>query len=161
VDDSLHIVAQGKVPRTIQPGQVQVERDPTTGRILRVVRPASPSDNDIRSRRNPLNDPLNDISDSDADSTPAGTRPKTSRKPKGIVGVLEAQADAEASMPRKQRHQSKREGEWVARLVEKHGGDFRAMSRDRRLNVMQQSEGDLRRRVGRWMEGREEMDMVG
>lgn len=113
--------------------------------------------------KNPLNDPLNDLSDSDSDSpptAPATTRPNPSRKPKGIVGVLEAQALAEAALPPKQRHQSTREAEWISRLVAKHGGDFRAMARDRRLNVMQQSEGDLRRRVGRWR--REEgMEAVG
>jgi len=36
--------------------------------------------------------------------------------------------------------------------VERWGDDWGGMVRDRRLNPMQQSEGDLRRRVGVWRE---------
>jgi len=58
--------------------------------------------------------------------------------------------------PPKVRRQSAREEEWVRRLVERHGGKedaYKAMWRDGELNVMQQSEGDIRRRVRRWREG--------
>ena len=44
----------------------------------------------------------------------------------------------------------------MRRLVERHGGKedaYKAMWRDGELNVMQQSEGDIRRRVRRWREG--------
>ena len=48
------------------------------------------------------------------------------------------------------RKQSQREQEWVERLVEKHGENYGAMFRDAVLNPMQQSEGDIRRRVVLW-----------
>jgi len=44
----------------------------------------------------------------------------------------------------------------VRRLVERHGAKedaYKTMWRDGELNVMQQSEGDIRRRVRRWREG--------
>jgi nucleolar protein 16 len=42
----------------------------------------------------------------------------------------------------------------VEALVEKYGDDYGKMMRDRRLNPMQQSEGDLKRRVKRWQQSR-------
>ena len=54
---------------------------------------------------------------------------------------------------KKPRQQSRREQEWIEALVGKWGEDFRGMVRDRKLNPWQQSEGDLRRRVGRWRGG--------
>ena len=48
------------------------------------------------------------------------------------------------------RNQSEREKEWVGTLVEKYGEDYGKMARDRKLNMWQQSEGDIRRRVVKW-----------
>lgn len=48
------------------------------------------------------------------------------------------------------RKQSAREEEWIEKMVEKYGDDYGKMVKDRKLNVMQQSEGDIRRRVQRW-----------
>ncbi len=64
--------------------------------------------------------------------------------------VRELAAQAARGMRRAPRKQSVREEEWVEELVGKYGDDYGRMFRDRRLNVMQQSEGDLRRRVQRW-----------
>lgn len=99
-------------------------------------------------RDNPLNDPLNDLSsggEEDAGDVQqmAGT---------GIVPQLKAQAAHAARLPKKPRKPSQREGEWITRLVERWGEDYKGMARDRKLNAMQQSEGDLRRRVRRWRE---------
>ena len=49
-----------------------------------------------------------------------------------------------------QRTQSEREREWIERLVARYGDDYAAMCRDRKLNPYQQSEGDIRKRVGKW-----------
>jgi nucleolar protein 16 len=51
---------------------------------------------------------------------------------------------------KKLRTQSDREQDWIARLVEKYGDDTAKMARDKKLNVWQQSEGDIRRRVAKW-----------
>ncbi|RPA91110.1 hypothetical protein L873DRAFT_1838780 [Choiromyces venosus 120613-1] len=43
------------------------------------------------------------------------------------------------------------EMDWIARLVERYGEeDFERMARDRKLNVYQQTVGDIRRRVAIW-----------
>jgi nucleolar protein 16 len=74
----------------------------------------------------------------------------------GVVRALEQQAsrEEEALKKRKPRTQSKREEEWIGSLIEKHGDNVRAMVRDRKLNPMQQTEGDLQRRIRRWKERR-------
>lgn len=123
-----------------KPQEVQVERDPETGRIIRVLRPESDDLND-----NPLNDPLNDIMDFESESTPS--------KPQNeVIAQLEAQAAREEEMLSKKRprQQSQREEEWIGKLVEKHGDDIKAMVRDRKLNPMQQTEGDIGRRLKKW-----------
>lgn len=71
-----------------------------------------------------------------------------------IVSQLTAHALAStlASKPRR-RTTSTREAEWIRALVERHGEDYEAMARDKRLNVRQQTGGDIKRRVARWREG--------
>lgn len=49
------------------------------------------------------------------------------------------------------------EMDWISRLVEKYGeGDCEGMVRDRKLNVYQQTLGDIRRRVAIWKRQRAE-----
>ncbi|KAJ5103971.1 hypothetical protein N7532_004500 [Penicillium argentinense] len=143
--NSLHIGSGPKATVQIDVAETKVERDPETGKILRVIRP----DDEIEvggrkhKRANPLNDPLNDLSDNEEFLNIASNS--------DIVKQLERQADAEGQgvKAKKPRHQSKREEEWVMRLVEKHGDNYAAMARDRKLNPMQQSVGDLRRRINK------------
>lgn len=102
-----------------------------------------------RRRANPLNDPLNDLSDNENEVQLAPGS--------NVVQQLERQADREGQSVKnkKPRHLSQREHEWISKLVEKHGDNLAAMTRDRRLNPMQQSEGDLRRRINKWKEAQE------
>jgi len=121
-----------------------IERDPKTGSILRVV------ENRPNKRPNPLNDPLNELSDSDPeewegfDNIPAvGSGPQTE-----VLSRFEnLAASGVRTAPRKQ---SQREQEWIRKLVEKYGDDYGKMFRDAKLNPMQQSEGDIKRRVLKW-----------
>ena len=94
-----------------------------------------------------MNDPLNDLADDENDGFTAA---KPSTASAGIVKLLEEEASREAK--KKPRQQSKREEEWIQRLVETYGDDYGKMVRDRRLNPVQQSEGDLRRRIRKWKE---------
>ncbi|ETN37990.1 uncharacterized protein HMPREF1541_07613 [Cyphellophora europaea CBS 101466] len=125
----------------LKPQEVRVERD-AEGNIVKVVRPESEEEGVF----NPLNDPLNEIEA----VQPARTR---SEAKVGIVEELERQAAKEAEQleaKRRPRQQSSREEEWIAKLVEKHGDDISAMVRDKKLNPMQQTQGDIGRRVKKW-----------
>ena len=138
--DSLAI--GGARPSKIKAQEVQVVRDPETGKILKVVRPEEDKS------ANPLNDPLNDILDNADDEE---ERPRQLAE-NDIIAQLEAQAAAEEELVSKKRprQQSQREEEWLAKLVEKHGDNVRAMVRDKKLNPMQQTEGDISRRLKKW-----------
>lgn len=103
---------------------------------------------------NPLNDPLNEL---DGTSTiDFNSLGKLARKNTGgdretdVTRQLEEYAAS--GVKRKPREQSDREEEWLERLVEKHGDDYKAMFWDRKLNVYQQSQGDIKRRVVKMLE---------
>ncbi|KAI1918640.1 Nucleolar protein 16 [Ophidiomyces ophidiicola] len=134
----------------IQPDEARVERDPKTGKILRIVRPSKDEDDRTievagrkRRRANPLNDPLEDLSENE------GVTLENINVSTEVVVALEKQAatEEEKLKKRKPRHQSKREVEWLELLVEKYGDNVPAMARDRKLNPMQQTEGELRRKL--------------
>ena len=62
--------------------------------------------------------------------------------------------EQEASRPAKKHVPKQSEGEraFVEELVAKYGDDYTAMARDMKINYMQRSEGDLKRRVKKWRE---------
>ncbi|KAL9122625.1 MAG: hypothetical protein Q9187_000816 [Circinaria calcarea] len=125
-----------KLPTKVAPIVAQIERDPETGAIIRVIHPLS-------NKENPLNDPLNDIvTDIEKNETEHAVNP-------GIIRELEEQATMEVK--KRPRQQSKREKEWISDLVQKYGNNYLAMVKDRKLNPYQQSEGDLRRRIKRYL----------
>lgn len=170
---SLHSKPQSKDPLAIasklttslEPGVARIERDPDTGAILRVI-----DDGGSKAKRaNPLNDPLNHLDDdSDMEVDHDHTQEKEDERtgfdsqhltegvvgsapaPTAVVAQLEERARAARGGQKVLRKQSGNEREWIRALVQKYGEDYKAMSRDRKLNVMQQSEGDIRRRVRRW-----------
>ncbi len=121
-------------PKMFEPGEAQVERDPETGKIVRVIHPETD---------NPLNDPLNSIGEEEGDEEmeEGGERNE-------VVRLLEEQASLVAE--KKERTQSEGEREWIERLVGRHGEDYVRMARDMKLNPMQQTPADIRRRVGKW-----------
>lgn len=123
--------------------EVAVERDPETGHIIRVI------DEDAEATENPLNDPLNELSEAEDEDV---GKEDTRRKEGNIVAQLESQAvlEAESLKKKRPRQQSEREQEWMAKLAEKHGENTAAMFRDKKLNPMQQSEGDIKRRLKKW-----------
>ncbi|TVY20221.1 Nucleolar protein 16 [Lachnellula arida] len=135
-----------RIPKTFAPTEAKVERDPDTGKIIRVIHAAS--------RPNPLNDPLNSESEDDSmcddgeefEGFDSRRGERTETNP--IVQQLE---DMAARAPEKTpRKQSEREREWIERLVGKYGEDYKRMARDMKLNPMQQTEADIRKRVEKW-----------
>ncbi|KAI5289066.1 Nucleolar protein 16 [Ascosphaera acerosa] len=159
--DPLHSLAGPSIPAATS--EVRVERDPETGAIVRVVRGDGDDDDDdaeveiagVRRRKaNPLDDPLEDVMRTVArTSAPSGQETTGAAAASSeVVRQLEIQAarEEEALKHRKPRHMSQREAEWVERLVRKHGQNVAAMVRDKRLNPMQQTEADIRRRIAKW-----------
>ena len=142
------------VKTVIEPTEVRVERD-EEGRIVRVLHE--------RRRVGSLVDPLNS-EDEEEDGEEegfagfedghegmeevGGVGNGKGEGKNSIVRELEEQA---ARIPeKKERKQSEREREWIERLVGRYGADYGKMFRDRRLNPMQQTEADIRRRVEKW-----------
>ncbi len=115
-----------------------MERDPETGKIVRVIHDKVD---------NPLGDLLNDVEDREVDGDAEG---REGQKGEGseIVRMLEEQASMEREKPK--RKQSEREKEWIEKLVARWGEDYKSMMRDRRLNPMQQTEADIKRRIQKW-----------
>lgn len=151
--------------------EVRVERDPETGAILRIIETNAPAsrapsrrltaaeESLSASRRkglNPSSEQDMDKQEDDAEFS-AFTGEHASD---GFVGSA-ALADASNSVfrqlsdaarsakgqPKAKRKQSARERDWCARLVAKHGDDISAMFKDRSMNVLQLSQGQLRDKV--------------
>ncbi|KAK4693002.1 nucleolar protein 16, partial [Lecanoromycetidae sp. Uapishka_2] len=144
------IIPSSRRPRTLGTAEIKVTRDPKTGAIVSVEEDGRQR----RARENPLNDPLNSDSGSDADED--GHDEEEVGKSRGIVPELEEAATY--SKKKRPRMQSEREQEWVQDLVKKHGENWGAMVRDRRLNPQQQSEGDIKRRVELWKKMKRRVD---
>ena len=124
-----------KLPTAITPTEARIERDPTTGAIVRVVHPSPRTQNSFHDTMNGSSKAA-ERNDMDVSESP------------GIVRALEEQASMETKQ--RPRQQSRREEEWLTKLVKKHGENYSRMVMDRKLNPYQQSEGDLRRRIKRW-----------
>lgn len=118
--------------------EATVERD-ADGNIIRVISEEVP---------NPLNDLLNDVEDDQEEINqhyPEWTGIIHDEADTEVIKSLVEQAQNPA--PKKKRHISEREAEWLENLVAKHGDDTRAMARDRKLNPMQQTAADIARRL--------------
>ncbi|RLV87246.1 Nucleolar protein 16 [Meyerozyma sp. JA9] len=66
-----------------------------------------------------------------------------------VVKQLEETAKKNAKI-KKERKPSEQESQWLQQLYEKYGDDYEKMKWDKKLNVYQQSAGDLRRRITQW-----------
>lgn len=121
--------------------EVRVERD-ADGNITRVLG---------RGDDNPLNDPLCALEDAGADDDEgewggiAERDEAAAAHPNPVVRSLIQQSHNPA--PKRPRHLSEAEADWLRRLVARHGDDTAAMARDRKLNPMQQTAADIARRI--------------
>lgn len=101
---------------------------------------------------NPLNDPLNEIEDSDEEPEWNGFAMVPERREGESENPVIRQLEEAArnGVRKAPRGQSQREQEWAERLVSQYGDDYGRMARDRKLNPMQQTEADIRKRVLKW-----------
>ncbi|EXF85276.1 ribosome biogenesis protein Nop16 [Colletotrichum fioriniae PJ7] len=128
--------------------EARVERD-ADGKIIKIHYASA------NKRPNPLNDPLNALEE-DSDDGEEGAGAENEEEWGGIDDESRPEVirllEKEAALPeiKKPRHISQQEKEWLERLIAKHGDDYDAMVRDRKLNPMQQTRGDIARRVKRF-----------
>lgn len=155
--DDLEITSSSLRKQKLEVSEAKIERDPKTGKILRVIEQKS-------ARSNPLNDPLNEL-DSDSETEDNGvfslqnqhgnTDVSSSKKAaKSAPTEVIRQLEEEASRPvvKYKRKQPDGEREFVEALVRKYGDDYGKMARDIKINYMQRSEGDIKKRIKRWRE---------
>ncbi|KAF1965917.1 60S ribosomal subunit biogenesis protein-like protein Nop16 [Bimuria novae-zelandiae CBS 107.79] len=142
--DALNIVSSK--PQIAEVEEIQVERDPETGAILRVV--------DDKTKDNPLNDPLNEILDDDEDIEEWNGFAMVPKERSDNPVIRQLEEAARNGAKKAPRSQSQREIEWLERLVNKYGDDYGSMSRDMKLNPMQQTAADIKKRVKKWNESK-------
>ncbi|VUC24264.1 unnamed protein product [Clonostachys rosea] len=136
--DPLSINGSGSTGKALDVARVERDAD---GKIVRVIGPAA----------NPLNDPLNaldsdeEMDDEDEEEHEEWGGIQENGKETEVVKSLIQEARNPA--PKKKRHQSEQEREWLEKLISKYGDDTKAMAKDRKLNPMQQTEADIRRRI--------------
>lgn len=127
-----------------EPQTVRITRDPESGNILSVF-----DDEDA----NPLNDCLNELEVTEMPRfNSLGFVPKRRGGVRETDVTRQLEEYALSGVERAKRGQSKGEEDWVADLIHKYGDDYKGMFWDRKLNPMQQSMGDIRKRVKRYQE---------
>ncbi len=138
-------------PSTLAPSEVRVERD-AKGAIVRIIRDSDSTAPSTKSK-NPLNDPLNELSSEEelGDISSAPRQESNGLQTEGgdLIQELEAVA-RRGEGPRQRKRLSQREADWVADLVDTYGDDYDKMFWDRKRNPLQLTVNDIRRRVERW-----------
>ena len=118
---SLADIEQTTDPAKIPEGEARIIRDPETNEVTSVI----------------------------YGTMKVGPKAETEGESSSVIKQLEEYAQKHAQV-KKERKPSARENEWLEKLHEKHGDDYDKMMWDKKLNIYQQSAGDLRRRITKW-----------
>ncbi|EGV59956.1 Nucleolar protein 16 [Yamadazyma tenuis] len=113
-------VEQTEDPAQIPEGEARIIRDPDTNEVIKVIY-----------------------------GTMKGNSTQNQKEDSEVVQELQKTALKNASIV-KERVQSERESDWLTSLYEKYGDDYEKMKWDKKLNIYQQSAGDLKRRIIKW-----------
>lgn len=113
-------IEQTEDPAEIPEGEARIIRDPETNEVVKVIY-----------------------------GTMKPQREEQPQESSFVIKQLEEQAIRNAQKV-KDRKQSDRETDWIKDLYEKYGDDYEKMKWDKKLNVQQQSAGDLKRRINKW-----------
>lgn len=143
--------------------EARIVRDPQTGAILSVEEEQSVGKKVEQGPYRALDDPLEALDNMVMDEAPMesdddeedATGPRAAHK---VAAEFVKSLEREAAVPSapKFRKQSDREKVFLKKLIAKHGTDeskgcYEKMAKDLQLNIMQQSPGDLRQRVRRFL----------
>lgn len=131
---SIEEIEETEDPSRIPIGEARIIRDPETNEVLRVIYGTMKVDGDD-------NDNVSDAAEE--------TEEREGQGANSVIKELEEYVAKHAKV-RKERHMSDRESEWAKALYEKYGDDYERMKWDKKLNVYQQSAGDLKRRITKW-----------
>ena len=112
-------------PSKIPEGEARIIRDPETNEVLKVIYGTMKAEDE----------------ESDEDKVD-----------NSVIKQLEEYAEQHSKV-KKERHLSDRESDWLKSLYEKYGDDYEKMKWDKKLNIYQQSAGDLKRRINKWKKG--------
>ncbi|RCK67534.1 Nucleolar protein 16 [Candida viswanathii] len=111
-------------PSQIPEGEARLIRDPETNEVIKVIYGTMKVDG------------------KDDDEEEGAENPS-------VVQQLEEYAKQHSKV-KKERHLSDRESEWLKSLYEKYGDDYDRMKWDKKLNVYQQTAGELKRKINKW-----------
>lgn len=168
--DRLKIASSGPIKNAPPAGEVRVVRN-SKGAIIRVIRPEADAASSLKKRnRNPLNDPLNDLSDSDSAGDDVNAS-NLSGRTANVIGddevrgtdnpvIKQLEEIARKPRPKIRRKQTAAEQAWIEELVSTYGDNYTKMFWDRRLNPLQRTENDIRKRVEKWKAQRREGDAI-
>lgn len=109
-------------PSKIPEGEARIIRDPETNEVLKVIYGTMK------------------VEDEESDEEEVDN---------SVIKQLEEYAEQHSKV-KKERHLSDRESDWLKSLYEKYGDDYEKMKWDKKLNIYQQSAGDLKRRINKW-----------
>ncbi|CAH2351971.1 nucleolar protein 16 [[Candida] railenensis] len=119
-DITLEQIENATNPEEIPEGQARIIRDPETNEVISIIH---------GTKKVGLSSETNEDS--------------------SVIKQLEEYAQKHSEI-KKERKQSDRENDWCKSLYNKYGDDYEKMKWDKKLNIYQQSAGDLKRRVLKW-----------
>lgn len=113
-----------EIKKTLGPGEGLIQRD-DEGNVVRIIVGEEKSHDEI------------------LDAEVAPVEAKTD-----VVRALEEQA---ANAFHREKHQSEFETDWIQKLINKHGDDYKAMFWDKELNVYQQTAAQLKKKCQKYI----------